>query len=287
MNKEISKLSTLAKSINESHHACEDAADTAIEHARDAGDMLIEAKSQIPHGRWLPWLTENVECSERNAQNYMKIAREWDRLQSNTKRVSDLPLRDGLKLLATERPDDDKPAPGPLPTAGKKLVAMTQTTGGRYSVIVEIQPSIADGFFHCTTSYLSEDEGEDESYQEFSKKPVRGDFVHRFILNQNDQIDGKLLEWREYEDDQPQTTVYHRYHQPQWLKSSPAMDEQNRAERLEAETSKIRTELQKVIDNVREIEAMSGEPLDQILFGIFGGDSAMSEIVKSAVKLPA
>ena len=50
------------------------------------GQRLIEAKSMIPHGEWLPWLTEHVEFSERTAQNFMRLAREW----SNPHAVADL-----------------------------------------------------------------------------------------------------------------------------------------------------------------------------------------------------
>ena len=49
-------LNTLADRINESHSFFEDAAREALSHAKDAGDALIEAKSQLPHGQFLPWL---------------------------------------------------------------------------------------------------------------------------------------------------------------------------------------------------------------------------------------
>ena len=40
-----------------------------------AGDLLIEAKTQIPHGGWLPWLKANVEISDRTARVYMQSAK--------------------------------------------------------------------------------------------------------------------------------------------------------------------------------------------------------------------
>ena len=40
------------------------------------GQRLIEAKAMLPHGEWLPWLTEQVEFSERTARNFMRLARE-------------------------------------------------------------------------------------------------------------------------------------------------------------------------------------------------------------------
>ena len=60
------------------------------------GDRLIEAKAVLSHGEWLPWLTERVEFSERTAQNFMRLAREW----SNPQALADLGATKALTLLA-------------------------------------------------------------------------------------------------------------------------------------------------------------------------------------------
>lgn len=60
------------------------------------GQRLIEAKAMLSHGEWLPWLTERVEFSERAAQRFMKLAREW----SNPTVLSDLGATKALTLLA-------------------------------------------------------------------------------------------------------------------------------------------------------------------------------------------
>ena len=60
------------------------------------GQRLIEAKAMLPHGEWLPWLEERVEYSERVAQKFMKLAREW----SNPNTLSDLGASKALALLA-------------------------------------------------------------------------------------------------------------------------------------------------------------------------------------------
>jgi hypothetical protein len=39
------------------------------------GALLIEAKAQVSHGDWLPWLQEHFMASESTAQNYMSAAR--------------------------------------------------------------------------------------------------------------------------------------------------------------------------------------------------------------------
>ena len=51
--------------------ALKEKAGTAI---LDIGRRLIDAKALLPHGEWLPWLTERVEFSERSAQRRLLSA---------------------------------------------------------------------------------------------------------------------------------------------------------------------------------------------------------------------
>jgi hypothetical protein len=61
----------------------------------EIGKRLIEAKQQLQHGEWIPWLREKVDFTERSAQRFMKIAQEF----SNTTPVSYLPYTKLLELL--------------------------------------------------------------------------------------------------------------------------------------------------------------------------------------------
>ncbi|MCO8124496.1 DUF3102 domain-containing protein [Stieleria sp. TO1_6] len=79
MNQQLS-LETLAVQINEQHSQATNHARTAIEHARHAGELLIEAKASVPHGQWLEWLRKNCSVSGRQAQRYMKVAANWERI---------------------------------------------------------------------------------------------------------------------------------------------------------------------------------------------------------------
>lgn len=67
------------------------------------GQRLIEAKAAIPHGGWLPWLSEQVNYSERQAQRLMKIAREC----SNPTLVSDLGTRKALAIFALPQAEQE------------------------------------------------------------------------------------------------------------------------------------------------------------------------------------
>lgn len=38
------------------------------------GEKLIEARALVPRGKWLEWLVNNVDMSERSARNFMRVA---------------------------------------------------------------------------------------------------------------------------------------------------------------------------------------------------------------------
>ena len=73
-----------------------DAKRTGGEAILTIGRCLIEAKDMLPHGEWLPWLSERVEFSERTARNFMRLAREW----TNRQTLADLGAAKALTLLA-------------------------------------------------------------------------------------------------------------------------------------------------------------------------------------------
>ncbi len=48
----------------------------------EIGRRLEEAKLRVPHGQWGDWLKNEVQFSERTAQNFMRIAREYPNPQT-------------------------------------------------------------------------------------------------------------------------------------------------------------------------------------------------------------
>lgn len=62
----------------------------------EIGRRLNEAKAQLSHGEWLPWLEHQVEFSEASAQRFMRLAREYP----NPSPVTDLGVAKALQLLA-------------------------------------------------------------------------------------------------------------------------------------------------------------------------------------------
>jgi hypothetical protein len=82
-------LADLAARIKAEHKASSESLRDSVAHATACGKLLIEAKAQLGHGQWLPWLRTHCGMSARTAQIYMQLAK----LDPNAQRVADLPLR--------------------------------------------------------------------------------------------------------------------------------------------------------------------------------------------------
>ena len=77
-----------------------------LSYAIELGRRLNEAKELLPHGEWGDWLKNEVNFSERTAQNLMKIFREFGSDQVNffgeakAQALADLSYTKALRLLA-------------------------------------------------------------------------------------------------------------------------------------------------------------------------------------------
>lgn len=80
-----SRLPVLATAINEAHDAAERYGALAFEMVLKAGESLLEAKSAIEQGQWLPWLAANCPAvNDHTAQRYMKVANHRHLLKSGS-----------------------------------------------------------------------------------------------------------------------------------------------------------------------------------------------------------
>lgn len=62
----------------------------------EIGRRLNEAKERLSHGEWLPWLKERVAFSERTAQDFMRLAKEY----GESAEIADLGAAKALALMA-------------------------------------------------------------------------------------------------------------------------------------------------------------------------------------------
>jgi len=70
----------------------------------EIGRRLNEAKAQLSHGEWLPWLEKQVDISERSAQRFMQLASEYGK----SAKMADLGASKALQLLALNPVDRDQ-----------------------------------------------------------------------------------------------------------------------------------------------------------------------------------
>lgn len=90
----VLSLNTLAQQINDRQAQIEDAVGQALLRAREAGELLIEAKKQVGHGKWLPWLEANCTVSASMAEIEADLQVDPDRLWPGC-----LPVDAGERLL--------------------------------------------------------------------------------------------------------------------------------------------------------------------------------------------
>lgn len=123
-NVEPSALQDLASRINQEHAAATAAAQTAIGHALNAGRLLLQVKAQLPHGEFLPWLRSNCTVKQRQARAYMRVTRNWRRIESKSAPGADLTVKGALRLLSKNRAA--RPWRFPIHRFGRILPWMTK-----------------------------------------------------------------------------------------------------------------------------------------------------------------
>lgn len=99
----------------------------------EIGKRLAEAKSQLSHGEWLPWLEKKVEFSERSAQQYIRLWKEYGKSAT----VADLGVRKALVLLALPESEREGFAGGKHVVDGEEKTAADMT-------VKELEKAIAE-----------------------------------------------------------------------------------------------------------------------------------------------
>lgn len=93
-------LPELAMRIKEEHTQVLGLLRSGLQHARQAGELLIAAKEQVVHGDWRSWVEANCELAERTAQAYMRIAKHWQEIEANPQFVADMTVNEAQRLIA-------------------------------------------------------------------------------------------------------------------------------------------------------------------------------------------
>lgn len=164
-----------AQKIQAHHDAAHAAADTAIEHAKEAGRLLLEVKASLPHGDFSKWVSQHLTVSHRQAQRYMAAA------EGKTPKLPG--KSDTMSYLVDESPKTlhDYFRPSWIPMKGYTYSCATDT--GAYWVVHSKEHP---GFFHV--SHLTE-----ETYGG-TRRPVAGIAVE-YMLQGYDLVAPADADW--------------------------------------------------------------------------------------------
>jgi len=72
----VASVETPATAINEEHRLARACLETAVQHALRCGQLLIEQKQRLGHGKFERWVRTTLDFSERTARVYMQAARQ-------------------------------------------------------------------------------------------------------------------------------------------------------------------------------------------------------------------
>ncbi len=83
------QLTSLASEIKRLHGMADTSAKDAVRYALEAGKLLLQAKSTIPHGDFQKWVKEQLGLPPRRAQRYLQAARDEEQRLRLTDSKSD------------------------------------------------------------------------------------------------------------------------------------------------------------------------------------------------------
>jgi hypothetical protein len=115
-------LDDLAGRIRQAHDRVHRTSAETLTLALAAGDLLVEAKSQVPPKKWGAWLRANCFMGSSTARLYIQLAEHRTEIENEVSRFPDLSLRAARKLIAKPPKSETKTeksaaaAPAPAPT---------------------------------------------------------------------------------------------------------------------------------------------------------------------------
>lgn len=162
----------------------------------ELGQRLCEAKELLPHGEWLPWLSNNVQFSERQAQKFMALARGYE---ANPQLAADLGSEKAFALLDLPMEEREQIVREGAVVDGKTKSTADLTTREVKQIVADRKAEVKTDFYSSAEDYLLERANEDERYRIL----LRGDgdwlrFVDSMSMAGNRQAGIDILKhvWR-------------------------------------------------------------------------------------------
>lgn len=251
-------LSHLATSISSECRLALESAETAVEHARRAGELLTEARQSIPHGEWRRWVEAQCGISARTAQKYIRLHARWAEIAASD--GARLGINESLALIAEPKRLPEAPAedrtdlPFDLPEPGWQVAALigeddapVDEDGERpiYVIVTATTPETGD-YYHIEV-------GHSDDTESFTKRALNGS-VLRFSLERvflrGVSIDD--LDWHTTEaEPMPGTSLRHK---PYWSHPDTGCPELNAIEHdfWQARVAKDGPEVRRQYERLRD-----------------------------------
>lgn len=188
----MNEISNKINEINELHKLAITSANQAVDYAQKIGQLLIEVKAELPHGKFLNWIDKNIRVSQRQAQRYIQAASGKDL------RLSDFNLKnDMMSVLSQDQLYEKYQNPKWVPKIGYWHLAHFNLS--TYWVVPSKQN---ENFFHITQFYTLEEvvDREDDDWESFysgTRKPVHHLSVDVQLYNYGISFPERL-KWKTY-----------------------------------------------------------------------------------------
>ena len=145
--------------INRLHQLAAKTATEAIEYAKQAGELLLNVKGQLPYGAFGDWIEKNLTVSARQAQRYMaaaqgepipirELATDYDTVSQPPRNDTVSHLRNCLSQEEIDSLVDGTRVPKWKPQNGHWY--KTVTRNGAYWVVPDLEKP---DFFHVSHLY--------------------------------------------------------------------------------------------------------------------------------------
>ncbi|MCF7732104.1 MAG: DUF3102 domain-containing protein [Akkermansiaceae bacterium] len=110
------ELAGMAGQIQTEFDRAKSAAEKAVDHAIRCGQLLVIAKTKVPHGSWMKWVENNTTMSRSTVNAFMLLAANYQ-TSGNLKSIKSAlsAIADKHRQLRREIAEDDAP-PGGKPT---------------------------------------------------------------------------------------------------------------------------------------------------------------------------
>jgi hypothetical protein len=151
------ELDELATRINASHRQFLEAVRGSLEHARQAGVLLVQAKEKVKAAErsWERWVQENCRFTLSTAQRYMRVAEHYHRLLELVEDLGRLSLTRALRLLSRGPGQAARPAPAayrPIKVGSRAEVNELARKAGRLELTAG---SAEQQFVECRAAALA------------------------------------------------------------------------------------------------------------------------------------